>query len=322
MKGIYMVLLLGGWCGDHAAMAQEPRAGFRVDNPYAHVDWDGVLRIGSTTHVHVQDQKELEQAYVGMGLRHLPISNYYPSVPYYPVDSLRMGQFRVSQDIEVQFKPPGAEQPQALKETIHWNTLIMDPESGWYDQLPEELQQELPFEAGELAFTDVPVDILINNAGIGFVKLIEDMTEEEYRMEIDINQVSIFLGMKAVLPSMKKTKNGSIVNISSVAGLIALPQYVAYSGSKFAVRGMTKVAALEFAPYGIRVNSVHPGLIDTPMTQDEANAASLAEFAKSIPLGRAAQPEEVTNLVLFLASEDSSYSTGSEFVIDGGNTPF
>lgn len=148
------------------------------------------------------------------------------------------------------------------------------------------------------------------------------MTEEEYRMEIDINQVSIFLGMKAVLPSMKKTKNGSIVNISSVAGLIALPQYVAYSGSKFAVRGMTKVAALEFAPYGIRVNSVHPGLIDTPMTQDEANAASLAEFAKSIPLGRAAQPEEVTNLVLFLASEDSSYSTGSEFVIDGGNTPF
>lgn len=167
-----------------------------------------------------------------------------------------------------------------------------------------------------------PVNILINNAGIGFVKLIEDMTEEEYRMEIDINQVSIFLGMKAVLPSMKKTEKGSIVNISSVAGLIALPQYVAYSGSKFAVRGMTKVAALEFAEYGIRVNSVHPGLIDTPMTQDEANAASLAEFAKTIPLGRAAQPEEVTNLVLFLASDDSSYSTGSEFVIDGGNTPF
>ena len=167
-----------------------------------------------------------------------------------------------------------------------------------------------------------PVNILINNAGIGFVKLIEDMTEEEYRMEIDINQVSIFLGMKAVLPSMKKTKNGSIVNISSAAGLIALPQYVAYSGSKFAVRGMTKVAALEFADYGIRANSVHPGLIDTPMTQDENNAASLAEFAKSIPLKRAAQPEEVTNLVLFLASDDSSYSTGSEFVIDGGSTPF
>lgn len=167
-----------------------------------------------------------------------------------------------------------------------------------------------------------PVNILINNAGIGFVKLIEDMTEKEYRMEIDINQVSIFLGMKAVLPSMKKTKNGSIVNISSVAGLIALPQYVAYSGSKFAVRGMTKVAALEFADYGIRVNSVHPGLIDTPMTQDENNAASLAEFTKSIPMKRAAQPEEVSNLVLFLASDDSSYSTGSEFVIDGGSTPF
>lgn len=137
-----------------------------------------------------------------------------------------------------------------------------------------------------------PVNILINNAGVGFVKLIEDMTEEEYRWEVDVNQVSIFLGMKAVVPSMKKTKNGSIVNISSVAGLLALPQYIAYSASKFAVRGMTKVAALEFADYGIRVNSVHPGLIDTPMTQDEDNAASLAEFAKAIPMKRAATPEE------------------------------
>ena len=167
-----------------------------------------------------------------------------------------------------------------------------------------------------------PVHILINNAGIGFVKLIEDITEEEYRKSIDINQVSVFLGMKAVVSSMKKTKNGSIVNISSVAGLLALPQYITYSASKFAVRGMTKVGALEFADYGIRVNSVHPGLIDTPMTQDENNAASLAEFAKAIPLKRAARPEEVTNLVLYLASDDASYSTGSEFVIDGGSSPF
>jgi 3alpha(or 20beta)-hydroxysteroid dehydrogenase len=167
-----------------------------------------------------------------------------------------------------------------------------------------------------------PVNILVNNAGIGFVKLIEEITEEEYRKTVDINQVSVFLGMKAVVSSMKKTKNGSIVNISSVAGLLALPQYITYSASKFAVRGMTKVGALEFADYGIRVNSVHPGLIDTPMTQDENNAASLAEFAKSIPLKRAARPEEVTNLVLYLASDDSSYSTGSEFVIDGGSSPF
>ena len=167
-----------------------------------------------------------------------------------------------------------------------------------------------------------PVNILINNAGIGFVKLIEEITEEEYRKTIDINQVSVFLGMKAVVSSMKQTKKGSIVNISSVAGLLALPQYITYSASKFAVRGMTKVGALEFADYGIRVNSVHPGLIDTPMTRDENNAASLAEFAKSIPLKRAASPEEVTNLVLYLASDDSSYSTGSEFVIDGGISPF
>ena len=167
-----------------------------------------------------------------------------------------------------------------------------------------------------------PVNILVNNAGIGYVRLIEEITEEEYRMIIDINQVSVFLGMKAVLPSMKKTKNCSIVNISSVAGLLALPQYIGYSASKFAVRGMTKVAALEFAEHGIRVNSVHPGLIDTPMTQDESNAASLTEFAKGIPLKRAARPEEATNMVLFLASDDSSYSTGSEFIIDGGVSPF
>ncbi len=167
-----------------------------------------------------------------------------------------------------------------------------------------------------------PVNILVNNAGIAFVKLIEEITEEEYRKTIDINQVSVFFGMKAVVPSMKKTKNGSIVNISSVAGLFALPQYITYSASKFAVRGMTKVAALEFAQYGIRVNSVHPGLIDTPLIHDPSVAASIEEITKAIPMQRAAQPEEVSKLVLFLASDDSSYSTGSEFVIDGGTSPF
>ncbi len=167
-----------------------------------------------------------------------------------------------------------------------------------------------------------PVNILVNNAGIAFVKLIEEITEEEYRKTIDINQVSVFFGMKAVVPSMKKTKNGSIVNISSIAGLTGLPGGVTYCASKFAVRGMTKVAALEFAQYGIRANSIHPGLIDTPLLQGDGNESTVEELKKSIPMNRIAQPEEVSNMVLFLASDDSSYSTGSEFVIDGGSTPF
>ncbi|TJY43902.1 glucose 1-dehydrogenase [Cohnella pontilimi] len=163
-----------------------------------------------------------------------------------------------------------------------------------------------------------PVDVLVNNAGIAPSKPFEETTEEEYRKVIDVNQVSVFLGMKAVLPSMRKTKNGSIVNISSLAGLIAGRNQVAYVASKFAVRGMTKAAALEFGEYGIRVNSVHPGIIATPMTMNDETRAMLSEISKTIPLGRVAAPEEVTNLVLYLASDESSYSTGSEFVIDGG----
>ncbi|GIN72718.1 3-alpha-(or 20-beta)-hydroxysteroid dehydrogenase [Bacillus sp. J14TS2] len=165
-----------------------------------------------------------------------------------------------------------------------------------------------------------PINILVNNAGIAFHKLIEQMTEEEYRKVMDINQVSVFLGMKAVLSSMRKTENGSIVNISSINGLKGSVAAVAYSASKFAVRGMNKAAALEFAPYGIRVNSVHPGAIATPMIVQEDNKEMVEEFAQTIPLKRIAKPEEVTNMVLFLASDDSSYCTGSEFVVDGGST--
>lgn len=168
--------------------------------------------------------------------------------------------------------------------------------------------------AAEQAFG--PIDILVNNAGISVNNSLEYMTEEQYRKIIDINQVSVFLGMKAVLPSMKKTKNGSIVNISSLNGLVA--GAIGYTDSKFAVRGMTKAAAMELAQYGIRVNSVHPGVIETPMVTEGDAIDAIREFAKTIPLGRMAQSEEVSNLVLFLASDESSYSTGSEFVIDGG----
>ncbi|PAV29635.1 3-alpha-hydroxysteroid dehydrogenase [Virgibacillus profundi] len=163
-----------------------------------------------------------------------------------------------------------------------------------------------------------PVNVLVNNAGISMNKSIEEITEEEYRRIIDINQVSVFLGMKAVIPSMKKSDNGSIVNISSINGLVG--GAIGYTDSKFAVRGMTKAAALGLAHSGIRVNSVHPGVIETPMIAQGDSKDAIKEFAKYIPNKRVAKPEEVSNLVLYLASDDSSYSTGAEFVVDGGLT--
>ena len=165
-----------------------------------------------------------------------------------------------------------------------------------------------------------PVSILVNNAGIALIKRIDEITEEDYRKVIDINQVSVFLGMKSVHKSMSKAKNGSIINISSVSGLKGSNGTVAYDASKFAVRGMTKTAAIEFGPEGIRVNSVHPGIIETPMIMQEDAKDAVRELAKAIPLKRTGQPVEVSNLVVYLASDESSYSNGSEFVIDGGTT--
>lgn len=163
-----------------------------------------------------------------------------------------------------------------------------------------------------------PVNVLVNNAGITMAKSILETTEEEYRRIVDINQVSVFLGMKNVIPSMQKAGGGSIVNVSSINGLVG--GAVGYTDTKFAVRGMTKAAAMECTHYGIRVNSVHPGVIATPMVVQEDTKAAVEEFSKHIPLKRVAQPEEVTNLVLYLASDESSYSTGAEFVVDGGIT--
>lgn len=163
-----------------------------------------------------------------------------------------------------------------------------------------------------------PVNILVNNAGISIASSIAQMTLDQYRKIVDINQVSVFLGMKAVLPSMQKTESGSIVNISSMNGLVA--GAIGYTDTKFAVRGMTKAAAIEFAQYGIRVNSIHPGIIETPMVTESDAIDKIRALANHVPLKRLAQSEEVSNLVLFLASDESSYSTGSEFVIDGGLT--
>jgi len=170
------------------------------------------------------------------------------------------------------------------------------------------------------------VDVLVNNAGILVLgTLTHQMTLADYRRVIDVNQVGVFLGMKAVIPTMLEQRRGSIVNISSTQGLTGLSGTVAYTASKFAVTGMTKNAALEYGKAGIRVNSVHPGGIDTPMTRVFQGGRALTpqeeEAAYGMTaLGRAASAGEVAPLVVFLASDESAYCTGAEFVIDGGMT--
>lgn len=163
------------------------------------------------------------------------------------------------------------------------------------------------------------LDILVNNAGVLLCGSIETLPLETYRKVIDINQVGCWLGMKSVLPAMKAAGGGAIVNISSAAGFEGVADNAAYCASKFAIRGMTKVAALEFGRFNIRVNSVHPGGIDTEMVKNPAfSEEEAAATYQGLPLGRVGRVDEVSELVLFLASERSSYSTGSEFIIDGG----
>ncbi len=162
------------------------------------------------------------------------------------------------------------------------------------------------------------LDVLVNNAGIVHVMPLAMTDVNEFRRVVEVNQVGVFLGMKAAIPALAANKGGSIINISSLAGLIGAQGHVAYSASKWAVRGMTKVAALELAPLGIRVNSIHPGLIDTPMFDVYRDLGIGERAGEGIPLGRLAESNEVSELALYLASDESSYSTGSEFVVDGG----
>lgn len=166
------------------------------------------------------------------------------------------------------------------------------------------------------------VDILINNAAIDLDRRFEATSLEEFERVVAINQTGVFLGMRTVANAMiAGGHGGSIVNISSVAGLEGVRGRAAYGATKFAVRGMTKVAALEWGKRGIRVNSVHPGLIETPMTAEQraftdADVRTRAE--RAIPLGRVGQPIDIANMVLFLASDESAYCTGQEFTVDGG----
>jgi 3alpha(or 20beta)-hydroxysteroid dehydrogenase len=159
---------------------------------------------------------------------------------------------------------------------------------------------------------------LINNAGILAPGRLEDLTEEDFRRGSNILQTGVFLGMKAVLPSMKEG-GGSIVNISSTGGIVGFADIFTYVAGKWAVRGMTKAAAIELARFGIRVNSIHPGDIDTPMLAENTGSESLTDF-DTIPLGRWGTAAEVAALALFLISDESSYITGAEHIIDGGYT--
>jgi 3alpha(or 20beta)-hydroxysteroid dehydrogenase len=163
------------------------------------------------------------------------------------------------------------------------------------------------------------VDVLVNNAGILRVRMLDGHTLDDYMQIIDVNQVGCFLGMRAVIPPMKEQRRGSIINTSSTSGFVGTLGLVAYTASKFAVRGMTKVAAMELGHFGIRVNSVHPGGINTEML-DQPEFADLDQGTayNGQPIPRIGTPEEVAKMMVFLASDDSSFSTGSEFVIDGG----
>ncbi len=171
------------------------------------------------------------------------------------------------------------------------------------------------------------LDILVNNAGVVVMKSVEDTTLEDWRWLHSINLDAVFLGTKYGIESMKKSGGGSIINISSIEGIIADPNLFAYNSSKAGVRLLTKSAALHCAKsgYGIRINSVHPGYTWTPMVEqaiDELGGTKeVIDQVKSLhPIGRYGQPIDIANGVLFLASEESSFMTGSELVIDGGYT--
>ena len=160
------------------------------------------------------------------------------------------------------------------------------------------------------------IDVLINNAGILHWEPMTTTPLAVWERVVAVNQTGVFLGMQAVAPTMKEQRSGSIINISSIGGMRGGSPCFAYAATKWAVRGMTKGAAQELGPFNIRVNSIHPGIIDTPMMADQ----NIDQMSTRVPLGRYAGPDEVAKLALWLASDDSAYASGAEFILDGGMT--
>jgi 3alpha(or 20beta)-hydroxysteroid dehydrogenase len=190
--------------------------------------------------------------------------------------------------------------------------------------LHQDVTSETDWAATVAAAVDAfgRLNVLVNNAGILMHKKIAEMTLTEFRRVIDVNLIGEWLGIKSVIEPMTSAGGGSIVNISSVEGFTGAAGMSAYSASKFGVRGITRSAAQELGQLGIRVNSVHPGGIMTTMTatafESFTEVTDGAGFMKALPIPRFAKSSEVSPLVVFLASDESSYCTGSEFVVDGG----
>ncbi len=172
----------------------------------------------------------------------------------------------------------------------------------------------------ERAQTFGPLNVLVNNAAVVHMAALSETTDEDYLRVFKINQFGTFIGIRSVIGPMKAAGAGSIINVSSIDGLHSSAGLSAYSSTKWAVRGLTKNAAIELGQYGIRVNSVHPGGMYTAMggsehiSEENLNKSTYAKF----PIPRVGQPEEVAQVILFLATDEASYSTGSEFVADGG----
>jgi 3alpha(or 20beta)-hydroxysteroid dehydrogenase len=165
------------------------------------------------------------------------------------------------------------------------------------------------------------IDVLLNNAGIIHVAPVAQITLENYMRVVHVNQVGCLLGMRSVIPAMAQAGGGSIINVSSTSGMEGAMGLVAYVSTKWAIRGMTKTAALELGRVGIRVNSLHPGGVDTPMgdgSMEDFKDVDTQGFFDTLPIARIGRPEEMAQLALFLASDESSYCTGAEFIADGG----
>jgi len=161
------------------------------------------------------------------------------------------------------------------------------------------------------------IDVLVNNAGILIRKPFIDISMEEYQELINVNQIGVLIGMQTVLPHMVKQQNGSIINNVSISAFAPIRHSSAYAASKAAVVAMSKAAAIEMGPYGIRINMVHPGGIETEMAMENESVPS---YYNTVPLGRIGKPLEIAKAVAFLASDESSYCTGTELVVDGGMT--
>ena len=205
---------------------------------------------------------------------------------------------------------PGARLAEEIGPAAHYRRLdVTDPE-----------QWRAAVDAAVERFGGL--DVLLQNAGVVPLAPLEDLSLEEYERCMGVNATGTFLGMRAAAGAMKARGGGSIVNVSSIQGLVGAPRLLAYTASKFAIRGMTKAAALELGAHGIRVNSIHPGIVRVrkPRPGQTVQDLDYDALGQPLPLGRVAEPEEIARAALFLASDDSAYATGAEFVIDGGMT--